>query len=64
MVELEHTRQMLCDMGLATAAELLDAHLEKAVHEETTYIGFLDDLLTRWEDMGYTFAPLTELPGL
>ena len=36
MVELEHTRQMLCDMGLATAAELLDAHLEKAVHEETT----------------------------
>ena len=46
MVELEHTRQMLCDMGLATAAELLDAHLEKAVHEETTYIGFLDDLLT------------------
>ena len=24
----------------------------------------LDDLLTRWEDMGYTFAPLTELPGL
>ena len=24
----------------------------------------LDDLLTRWEDMGYTFAPLTALPGL
>ena len=24
----------------------------------------LDDLLTRWEEMGYTFAPLTELPGL
>ena len=22
----------------------------------------LDELLTRWEDMGYTFAPLTELP--
>lgn len=46
MVELEHTRQMLCDMGLATAAELLDAHLEKAVHEETTYIRFLEELLT------------------
>ena len=24
----------------------------------------LDDLLTKWEDMGYTFAPLTELPGV
>ena len=24
----------------------------------------LDDLLTKWENMGYTFAPLTELPGL
>lgn len=24
----------------------------------------LDDLLTKWEDMGYTFAPLTDLPGL
>lgn len=23
----------------------------------------LDDLLTKWEDMGYTFAPLTELPA-
>ena len=22
----------------------------------------LDDLLTRWEEMGYTFAPLTDLP--
>ena len=23
----------------------------------------LDDLLTKWEDMGYTFAPLTDLPA-
>ena len=23
----------------------------------------LDELLTRWEGMGYRFAPLTELPG-
>ena len=23
----------------------------------------LDDLLTKWEDMGYTFASLEELPG-
>ena len=22
----------------------------------------LDELLTKWEDMGYRFAPLTELP--
>lgn len=33
-------------MGLAIAAKLLDAHLEIAVHEETTYIRFLEDLLT------------------
>lgn len=29
-----------------------------------TNAAILDDLLTRWEEMGYTFAPLTELPGL
>ena len=46
MVELEHTRQMLCEMGLSTAAELLDAHLEKAVHGEMTYIRFLEELLS------------------
>ena len=27
-----------------------------------TNADILDDLLTRWEDMGYSFAPLTELP--
>ena len=36
MVDLEHTRQMLYGMGLVTAAELLEAYLEKVVHEETT----------------------------
>ena len=46
MVELEHTRQMLCDMGLTTAGELLDAHLERAVHEEMTYVRFLEELLS------------------
>ena len=30
----------------------------------STNAAILDDLLTRWEEMGYTFAPLTELPGL
>ena len=29
-----------------------------------TNAAILDDLLTKWEEMGYTFAPLTELPGL
>ena len=30
----------------------------------STNAAILDDLLTKWEDMGYRFAPLTELPGL
>ena len=46
MVELEHARQMLHDLGLTTAAELLDAHLEQAVHGEMTYIRFLEELLS------------------
>ena len=29
----------------------------------STNAAILDDLLTKWEDMGYRFAPLTELPG-
>ena len=29
-----------------------------------TNAAILDDLLTRWEDMGYTFASLDQLPGL
>ena len=29
-----------------------------------TNAAILDDLLTKWEEMGYTFAPLTQLPGL
>lgn len=32
-------------MGLSTAVNLLDSHLEQAVHEEQTYIQFLDSLL-------------------
>lgn len=46
MVELEHSRQLLCEMGLNTAGDLLEAHLEKAVHEEMTYIRFLNELLS------------------
>lgn len=46
MVELEHTRALLSTMGLSTASNLLDAHLEQAVHEEQTYVQFLDNLLS------------------
>ncbi len=33
------------EMGIKTAADLLDAHLETAVKEETTYLTFLTGLL-------------------
>ena len=46
MVELEHARELLGNMGLATAAELLDAQMERSLHEEHTYVRFLDELLT------------------
>ena len=46
MVDLEHARALLEEMGLNTAAQLLDAHLEQSVHEELTYVQFLDRLLT------------------
>ena len=29
-----------------------------------TNAAILDDLLTKWEEMGYTFASLDQLPGL
>lgn len=46
MVELEHARELLYNMKLTKAAELLDAHLEQAVHGEQTYMQFLDGLLS------------------
>lgn len=46
MVDLEHARTLLEEMGLKTAAQLLDAHLEQSVHEYLTYVQFLDRLLT------------------
>lgn len=46
MVELEHTRSLLEQMGLHTAAQLLDAQLEQALHSQQTYVQFLHDLLT------------------
>ena len=29
-----------------------------------TNADILDDLLTKWEDMGFTFASLDDLPGI
>ena len=45
MVEMEHTRAFLDEMELHTAAQLLDAQLEQSVHENNTYIQFLNRLL-------------------
>ncbi len=45
MVELEHSRELLKDLGLTTAANLLDAQLEDATHREITYLSFLYELL-------------------
>ena len=45
MIELEHTRDLLRELGLSTAAELLDARLEAATHSELTYLSFLEGLL-------------------
>ena len=46
MVELEHARELLENMGLETAATLLDAQMERSLHSEHTYAQFLDELLT------------------
>jgi len=45
MVELEHSRDLLQNMGLTTAANLLDAYLEVATGSEATYLSFLSGLL-------------------
>lgn len=45
MFELEHSRELLKELGLHTAAELLDARLEDASHREITYLSFLGELL-------------------
>lgn len=45
MVELEHVRALLADMGLATSSELLDAQLERSLHSDHSYVQFLDGLL-------------------
>jgi len=45
MVELEHTRSLLSELGLDTASKLLEARLEDAMHKGATYLSFLSDLL-------------------
>lgn len=45
MVELERSRELLQELGLYTAADLLDARLEDATHRDLTYLSFLHELL-------------------
>ena len=47
MVELKHTRALLEQLGLQTAAQLLDAQLEHSLHDQQTYVQFLKELLSR-----------------
>lgn len=50
MVEYEHTLQLLEDMGLTTAMQILDAKLDEAARkEDITYLAFLHNLLMEEE---------------
>ena len=72
MVELEHARELLSNMGLETAAALLDAQLERSLHAEHTYVQFLNELLLaeqrergrRGEEMRTRLARLPHRKGL
>lgn len=46
MIELEKARLHLAELGLTAAAERLDNCLESAAREQTTYLTFLNELLT------------------
>jgi len=46
MVELEHARALLEAMSLKTAAELLDAQIERSLKSGDTYLRFLLELLS------------------
>lgn len=43
---MEHTRALLEQLGLQTAAQLLDAQLECSLHDQQTYVQFLKGLLS------------------
>lgn len=45
MLELDHVRSLLKELGLTTATEYLDAKLEDAALRDSTYLSFLDELL-------------------
>jgi DNA replication protein DnaC len=45
MVELERARNLLESLGLAQSAFALDAHLDWAAREDTTYLSFLNRIL-------------------
>ena len=45
MIELEQAKQRLEELGLDQASVMLDAQLEKASHEQPTYLAFLNELL-------------------
>ncbi len=45
MPELEQARELLLEMGIKTAADLIEVHLKKADKEQTTYLSFLLGLL-------------------
>ena len=46
MVDQEHARAMLSDMGLSMGAQLLDAQIERSTGSHHTYAQFLDELLS------------------
>jgi DNA replication protein DnaC len=47
MIELEQVRSRLEELGILEGAHALDACLERATREQTTYLGFLNDLLSQ-----------------
>ena len=46
MVDQEHARALLSDMGLSMGAQLLDAQIERSTGSHHTYAQFLDELLS------------------
>ena len=68
MVEYEHTLQLMENMGLNYAAQLLDAKLDDAARNpDVTYLGFLHNLLleeaARKLKSGQTRLRLSKLPS-
>ncbi len=45
MVEIERARNLLELLGLSQSAITIDAHLDRAAREESTYLSFLNRIL-------------------